>query len=117
MPVSQGGKQESLSNTSSKYRVETEYHEAVADLVQLEALETPLSKKTEICRWVDNNGAVGFSNQRRGNLEEQMRVGSDNETGVPKETTLECQRAMQLPSAESQSKQAIQNARHPVITG
>ena len=71
MPVSQGGKQESLSNTSLKYGVETEHHEAVADLVQMEALETPLPKKTKIYRWVDNNGTVGFSNQRRGNLEEQ----------------------------------------------
>ena len=46
-----------------------------------------------------------------------MRVGLDNETGVPKGTTLECQRAMQLQSAESQRKQAVQNARRPVITG
>ena len=70
-PESQGGKQESLSITSLKDGFETEHHEAVADLVHIEVLETPLPKKTEIYRWVDNNGTVSFSNQRRGNLEEQ----------------------------------------------
>jgi len=67
---SQGGKQESLSKASPIGGVAAEYNEAVAEPVQNNAPAKPVRRSTEIYKWVDDNGTVHFSDQRKGELVE-----------------------------------------------
>ena len=80
---SQGGKQESLSRTLPTGSVLAGYKEAVAELVQSNAPVKPAQKSAEIYKWVDNNGTVHFSDQRKGELVELGNSVSYVNTDVP----------------------------------
>ena len=81
---SQGGKQESLSRTLPTGSVLAGYKEAVAELVQSNAPVKPAQKSAEIYKWVDNNGTVHFSDQRKGELVELGNSVSYVDSDVPK---------------------------------
>ena len=112
--VSQGGKQESLSITAPVAMVTAGYNEAVAEPVHFEAPVKPERKSAGIYKWVDNNGTVHFSDQRRGELVHLGNSVSYVNTDALRSATRERQNAKQLRAAEEHRTSAAAEPRRKV---